>query len=198
MRARRPMTPAFPQRTARCGSRADLHEAEAPAAALDDVFLQSLRREAKRQPLVEIDRAIADLAQSQRQQIVLGHRVGRESADPHQRREADDRRCAAAECCIPMRRARPLRRRRSKRRSSGQTLASDRLDCSGSGLAKCCGVCTIATSSSRNSVIARVRNSGIGTKSASRIAMYCGGSASPATCSIRFVHVAGLRVGRCR
>ena len=48
--------------------------------------------------------------------------------------------------------------------------------------------------SSRKSVNARVRNCGVGTKSASRIEMKSGGSAAPTTAQ-RVVDVAGLGVG---
>src|SRR5262245_27127355 len=79
----------------------DLHEAKAPAAALRDVFLEALGSEAERELLVEIDSRKPDFLQPQGQQIVFRHRVGREAADTHQGREADNRRRTAAKRAAP-------------------------------------------------------------------------------------------------
>ncbi|MGY4190093.1 hypothetical protein ACVI1I_006865 [Bradyrhizobium sp. USDA 4459] len=81
--------------------RHDLHQAEAPAAALGDVFLQPFRRETDRQSLVEIDRGETAFLQAQRDEIVFCHRVGREAADSHEPGIADERRGAAAEGDAP-------------------------------------------------------------------------------------------------
>src|SRR5579863_243063 len=70
---------------------------------------------------------------------------------------------------------------KKNRWSSGQTRVANRLVWIGSGLMKCWGVWTMPTWRSRKSVIARDRKFGIGTKSASRIEMNCGGFGSSAT-----------------
>ena len=79
----------------------DLHEAQRPAAALGDVFLQSFRCQAERKLLIEIDGAITDLLHLQRNEIVLGDGFGGKATDALQYLEAEHRRCAAAEGCSP-------------------------------------------------------------------------------------------------
>ena len=79
----------------------DLHEAQAPAAALRDVFLEAFGGEPERERLVQIGGGEARFLQPQRQQIVFRDGIGRKAADPHQRLEADDGRGAAAERRAP-------------------------------------------------------------------------------------------------
>src|ERR1700680_1601094 len=73
---------------------------------------------------------------------------------------------------------------KKNRCSSGNTAEIAKLLWIGSGLKKCCGVCTMPTVGSLNKHSARERKLTNGTKSASSTAMNSGGFASPDRCSI--------------
>ena len=184
---------AEPKRTERAA--ADLREAQRPAAALGDVFLQAFGGEAERQPLVEIDGAIALDLQAQREQVVFGDGPGGQAADLPERRRSGSPRTCRSRTPRPRRPWRPSRRRRNSAARPATRATAARLLCIGSGLMKCCGVCTMPTSSSRNSDSVRSRKFGIGTKSASRMAMKSGGSVQAGDVQQAVVDVAGLGVG---
>src|SRR5580692_3784735 len=73
---------------------------------------------------------------------------------------------------------------KKKRCSSGSTSGTAKLLWIGSGLKKCCGVCTMPMVGSLNKHNARDRKLANGTKSASSTAMNSGGCASPERCLI--------------
>ncbi|MFK4697287.1 hypothetical protein ABIF42_002881 [Bradyrhizobium diazoefficiens] len=69
----------------------DLHQAEAPARTLGDVFLQPLGRESDRQSFVEIDGVEAALLQAKGDEVVFRDGVGWKAADLHQPGVANER-----------------------------------------------------------------------------------------------------------
>src|ERR1700742_2460435 len=71
---------------------------------------------------------------------------------------------------------------KKKRCSSGQNFVAPRLIWMGSGLTKCWGVCTTPIVESGKNDMARLKNCGVGTKSASRIETNSGGSGNLAIC----------------
>src|ERR1700679_673970 len=73
---------------------------------------------------------------------------------------------------------------KKNRCSSGKTSEIARLLWIGSGLKKCCGVCTMPTAVSLNRLSARETKLKKGTKSASSTAMNSGGDGSRAKCPI--------------
>ncbi len=83
---------------------------------------------------------------------------------------------------------------KKKRCSSGHSAARLRLVWIGSGLMKCCGVCTIPTSGALCRAIARSMNFGKGTKSASRIATKSGRTFNVAKVRIAALSIAGFGV----
>src|SRR5260370_5085271 len=79
----------------------NLHKPQTPAAALRDVFRDSLRRQAHAEPLVQVRRLPTRFLQLERQQHVFRHTLGRKAADLLQSLAPRDRGGAAAECDAP-------------------------------------------------------------------------------------------------
>src|SRR5579862_7779941 len=81
---------------------------------------------------------------------------------------------------------------KKNRCSSGKTSEIARLLWIGSGLKKCCGVCTIPTAGSLNKLSAREMKLKKGTKSASSTAMKSGGDGSWARRAIAWLMLPAL------
>ena len=78
-----------------------LDAAAAPAAPLDEVSLQVLRRETHREALVQVTGLVALVEHGEGREQILGDRIVGEAADHVEGRAAGDRAGAAAEAHVP-------------------------------------------------------------------------------------------------